>query len=104
MTRTFEIEIRNDGNVDSGPFTVELAYDGPVSGVLDELVSNVPPASSHWLNFTLVVQDEGQYRISVRIDSQDSVSESTECNNQVSGSIAFPPQLVFLPLIARGAR
>jgi hypothetical protein len=104
MTRTFELEIRNDGNVDSGPFTVELAYDGPVSGVLDELVSNVPPASSHWLNFTLVVQDEGQYRISVRIDSQDSVSESTECNNQVSGSIAFPPQLVFLPLIARGAR
>jgi hypothetical protein len=104
MTRTVYLEIQNDGNVDSGPFTVELEYDGPVSGVLDQGVSNVPPASSHWLTFTLSALDEGKYLLSIWIDSQENVTESTECNNQLSWSIAVPPELVFLPIVLRDAR
>jgi hypothetical protein len=103
MTRTFYLETRNDGNVDSGPFTVQLDYTGTMSEMLDQGVDNVPPASSHWLTFTLSALDEGQYTVSIHIDSQENVTESTECNNQVSRSIAVPPVLIYLPIVIGGA-
>jgi hypothetical protein len=103
MTRTFHLEVRNEGNVDSGPFTVELAYDGPVSGLLDERVGNVPLASSHWVTFTLSALDEGQYDVSLWIDRLDEVVESAVCNNQVSMRMAVPPELIYLPIVTGGA-
>jgi hypothetical protein len=104
LRQSFYLEIRNDGNVDSGPFTVELAYNGLVGGVLEERIANVPAASSHWLILTLSGLEEGVYDVTVYIDSQDEVIESTVCNNQVLKSIAVPPELMFLPLVAGGSR
>jgi hypothetical protein len=103
MTQILRLEIRNEGNLASGPFTVELEYNGPVSGVLDQQIDNMPPGSSRWLTFTLTAVEQGVYDVSVWIDRSDEVIESAVCNNQMSRRIAVPPVLMYLPIVVDGA-
>jgi hypothetical protein len=101
ITHSVLLEILNEGTMDSGPFTARLEYSGPVNGVLEQPVENVPAASSRWSTFTLTDLQPGGYYLSAWIDSDSQVLESIECNNLANTEMFIPRQLVYLPLVAR---
>jgi hypothetical protein len=100
VTRRVEVEVRNLGSLDSGPFTVRLAYVGPTSGELQQTVS-LPAGSSTWLVFNLAQLEVGAYDIKVSVDANNGVLETTECDNLLEATMVVPSDLVYLPLIAR---
>jgi hypothetical protein len=101
VTRIVEIEVLNLGTQDSGAFAVRLEYDGPASGQLQRSVSNLAAGSFTWIEFELTQLLQGAYDISVWIDPDNLVSETTECDNQLEATMVVPADLVYLPLIAR---
>ena len=100
VTRKVEVEVRNLGSLDSGPFTVRLAYVGPPSDELEQTVS-LPAGSSTWLAFNLVQLEVGAYGITVSVDANNEVLETTECDNLLEATMLVPSDLAYLPLIAR---
>ena len=100
VTRKVEVEVQNLGSLDSGPFTVRLAYVGPPSGELEQTVS-LPAGSSTWLAFNLVQLKVGAYQITVSVDANDDLLETTECDNLLKATMVVPSDLAYLPLIAR---
>jgi len=101
MTLTLLVEVQNAGTVDSGEFRVAVSYDGPVSGSLDQMAEGIPGASSRWISFTLSDLPVGRYSISGMIDADQQVTESTECNNGLSGMAAAPAYRFALPLVVK---
>ncbi len=104
LTLTLFVEVQNVGTVDSTGFSVTLNYNGPVSGFLDRMVDGVPAAASRWISFTLADLPVGRYSISGLIDADHQVTESTECNNSLSGTVAVPAYRSTLPLVVRQYR
>jgi hypothetical protein len=100
VTRTLQARIVNIGTADSGSFAVRLEYDGPVSGTLEQVVPNLPHASSQWLTFTLADLPAGGYGVSLWIDPTDQVDESRECNNQATTAIVAPTDRLYLPVVS----
>ena len=101
VTRTVQIEVHNLGSLDSGAFMVRLEYDGPPSDQLQRSVSNLAAGSSAWIEFELTQLTQGAYSISVWVDPNNVVSETTECDNQLESIMVVPADLVYLPQIAR---
>jgi hypothetical protein len=103
VTRTILLNVSNGGNQESGPFSVTLTYQGPVSGLRSREVSSIAPTSSVELAFALTDLEQGAYDIVVQIDPEDQVPESTECNNGVVSMMVVPSDVLYLPLVGRGA-
>jgi virginiamycin B lyase len=103
ITRSLRAKILNLGTVDSGPFTVTLEYDGPLSGTLGHTIDNLAAVSSRWLTFTMVALPRGVYTASLWVDVDDQVTESRECNNQATTSVIAPVTALYLPLVSRTA-
>jgi hypothetical protein len=101
VNRQVEVEIRNMGNLDAGPVVVRLAYDGPVSGQLQHSVTNLPAGSSTWVAFELTQLSQGAYTLTVSVDPDDLVSETTECDNVLTSMMMVPTDVTYLPLVAR---
>jgi len=101
VNRAVEIEVQNLGTQGSGAFVVSLAYDGPASGQLQRSVSNLAAGWSAWIGFELTQLSQGAYSISVWVDPDNEVSETTECDNQLESIMVVPADIVYLPLIAR---
>ena len=100
VTRKVEVEVRNLGSLDSGPFTVRLAYVGPSSDELQQTVS-VSAGSSAWLAFNLVQLEVGAYGLTASVDVNGDVLETTECDNLLEATMLVPSDLVYVPLIVR---
>jgi streptogramin lyase len=100
VTRTLQARIVNMGTADSGSFAVRLEYDGPATGILEQVVTNLPHASSQWLTFTLADLPAGGYSVSLWIDPGEQVDESRECNNQATTRLVAPTDRLYLPLVS----
>jgi hypothetical protein len=100
VTRRVEVEVRNLGSLGSGPFGVKLAYVGPTSDELQQTVS-LTAGSSTWLVFNLAQLQVGAYELTVSVDANDDVVETTECDNMLETTMVVPSDLAYLPLIAR---
>ena len=100
VTRSVEVEVRNLGSLDSGLFTVTLAYAGPSSDELQQTVS-LTAGSGTWLEYNLVGLESGVYEITVQVDATAQVSETTECDNLLQAGMLVPSDSVYLPLVAR---
>jgi hypothetical protein len=100
VSRMVEVEVRNPGSLDSGPFDVRLAYTGPSSDELQQTLS-LPAGSSDWLKYNLVGLASGVYTIKVQVDVTAQVSETTECDNLLQSTMLVPSDAAYLPLIAR---
>jgi hypothetical protein len=101
VNRMVEVEVQNLGSQDSGAFAVRLAYDGPTSGQLQRSVSNLVSGSSAWISLELTQLSQGAYSISMWVDPDNVVFETTECDNQLESIMVVPADLAYLPLIAR---
>ena len=101
VNRTVGVEIWNLGSLDSGPFEVTLAYTGPVSGQLQRAIPNLPAGSSDLITFELANLSQGVYYLSVSVDPDDVVFETTECDNNLESILLVPTDLAYLPLVAR---
>jgi hypothetical protein len=101
VNRQVEVEVRNLGNLDSGPVVVRLAYDGPASGQLQHSVTNLPAGSSTWVPFELTQLSQGAYALTVSVDPDDLISETTECDNLLTLTMVVPSDVTYLPLVAR---
>jgi hypothetical protein len=102
VTRTVLLNVSNGGNQESGPFSVTLAYQGPVGGVMSREVSDLAPSASVELTFELTELEQGAYDLVAQIDPEDRVLESTECNNSVASMMVVPSDIVYLPLVGTG--
>jgi hypothetical protein len=102
VTRTMLLDVRNGGNQASGLFTVTLKYDGPVSGVINQVIGDIAPGSSVQLSFVVTDLEQGGYDIEVQIDPEDRVLESTECNNEILSLMVIPSDVTFLPMVVHG--
>ncbi len=103
ITQTVQVEVLNVGSLATGPFSVTLEYDGAVRGVLHQQITSASPASSVWLDYVLTDLRKGKYDLWVRIDPGNAVSESTECNNEITSTLLLPSKVVWIPLVARAA-
>ena len=101
VNRTVEVEVQNLGTRDSGPLGVRLEYAGPVSGWVLRTIPNLPGGSSAPFSFELAQLQQGAYDISVRVDPDNQISESTECDNGLVTTMVVPTDLMHLPLVAR---
>lgn len=101
ITRTLEVEVQNQGTLPSGSFSVTLEFSGPVSGTLERAVDGASPDWSRWVTFTLVDLQPGLYQALLEVDSGNDVIESTECDNQATGTFLAPTDRVVLPLVLR---
>jgi hypothetical protein len=101
VNRQVEVEVRNLGNLDAGPVVVRLAYDGPASGQLQHSVTNLPAGSSTWVAFELTQLSQGAYALTVSVDPDNLISETTECDNLLIMTMVVPSDVAYLPLVAR---
>ena len=76
--------IRNLGSTSSAPVTVRLwltAPSGPVLAPLDASLASVPAAGERTLAWTTPALNAGVYSITVQVDPQRSLNESSIANN-----------------------
>jgi len=99
ISHSVRARIVNRGTVDSGSFTVTLAYDGPVSDARSQSLANLPPVSSQWLTFTLTGLQMGVYALFLEIDPGGQVSDTARCNNQATRIIVVPAHRSYLPYV-----
>jgi hypothetical protein len=100
VTRTVYVKVANHGNLNSGSFNVRLQSDGPVDYVLEETVANLAPGAETLLSFVLPDLPLGNYWLNARVDTEESVVESAECNNQAARAMMVPSHLLILPLVS----
>jgi virginiamycin B lyase len=104
ISYTFRVRNVNRGTVASGNFTVTLAHEGPVSGTQVQPAASLQPVSSRWLTFTLTGLRLGVYTLSLQIEPNGLVGDSTACNNQATRFLAVPSHRTYLPLVAKYGR
>ena len=98
---TVEVEVQNLGSQDSGVFAVRLEHDGPPSEQLLRTVPNLPAGSSEWVSFELAHLSRGAYGISVWVDPNNEVLETTECDNTLESTVVVPADLIYFPMVSR---
>lgn len=101
ITRSVQVEILNQGTLNTGSFTVALEYDGPATGALEQGVHNLTPASSQWITYALTDLEAGKYTLSLVVNPDNEPVEATLCNNQATGMLLAPTDRVLLPLVTR---
>ncbi|MBN1659273.1 MAG: hypothetical protein JXA93_12775 [Anaerolineae bacterium] len=102
VTATVRVRVVNGGTGGTGPFVVDLSWEGPTSGSARHQVAGMPAASSTWLDFTLHGLLLGRYQLSVNVDPLNQVPEAAECNNVSQHGFVVPSHRFVLPLAARG--
>jgi streptogramin lyase len=101
ITRQVQVEILNEGTLDSSGFRVALEYTGPATGTLEQEIDNLPPASSQWITYVLAELEAGKYTLYLSVNPDNEPVEATLCNNQATGMMLAPTARVLLPLVAR---
>lgn len=101
ITRSVQVEIQNQGTLDSGSFRVALEYDGPVTGALEQALHNLAAASSQWITYVLTDLKVGNYSLSLVVNPDNEPVEATPCNNQTTGTLLAPMDRLLLPLVSR---
>jgi streptogramin lyase len=101
ITRSLEIQVANSGTLDAGSMAVRLSYDGPLSGTLEATLPGLPAGSAQWVPFTLTHLPAGRYSLSATVDPGQQVTESLECNNDLTTMLLAPSDQIYLPTILR---
>ncbi len=101
ITRQMQVEVLNEGTLNSSAFRVALEYSGPVTGILEQEVDNLPAASSRWITYALTNLKAGKYTLHLSVNPDNEPVEATLCNNQETGMVLAPTDRVLLPLVAR---
>ena len=101
VNRQVEVEVRNLGSLDSGPFIVTLQFNGPVSGGAQQTIPSLPAGSNTWVPFELAQLSQGVYALTVSVDPDDRIPETTECDNLLTMTMVVPSDVTYLPLVAR---
>jgi len=100
VSRKVWAEVRNLGNLPAGPFTVRLTRSGTSEPLLRP-VARLDAESSVWVEFNISGLTVGAYTIEVTVDVGEQVPEVTECDNELTGIMVVPADIVYLPVIAR---
>ena len=101
ISYSLQVRIVNRGSAASGSFTVTLAHDGPASGTQAQPAANLPPLSSRWLTYTLTGLGPGAYTLTLQIEPNGQVGDSTLCNNVDARIVVVPTDRTFLPYVSR---
>ena len=99
ITRQVQVEISNQGSLDSGLFAVVLEYSGPVTDMLEQQILNLPPGSSQWITYVLADLEAGKYTLHLSVNPDNEPVEASPCNNQTTDLMLAPTARVLLPLV-----
>ncbi|RKY70604.1 MAG: hypothetical protein DRQ24_08970, partial [Candidatus Latescibacterota bacterium] len=92
FTNQIYVTVANDGTADARNFSVSLSVDGTE---VDSYELSVPYRSNGTVEFEWNPPAEGDYTLSVDVDTGGTVNETCETNNNLTLNVSVNPELVW---------